>query len=375
MTLRERIWYILGLDATPVERNYAARRDMLMVGIISIPMMLYTAMLLFCLFTETPCPIEGFDRAAYRNADATIRYKVMLSIAFFGILALGVCSQLYLRKKLVHPRWALCLAMLFAFVSVQVFAMSGYGLPLSYQVVMFASLQFLMSGLLIFTPMATVLYFSVTFTLFWMMLSGSHDFLTRQILVLVWYLAILDVVVSWVVYWLHRRMVIREIAISDQSRRDELTGAKNRHYLRDDFSSFVGHRVFMMFCDIDNFKRYNDEYSHEIGDRLLQTFFFALREAFGDECTYRYGGDEFLVVSPEFGEREFLQKVEKVCEQLESTTIENEPMPFTFSGGYVWGIPGREDAGREMLHSADNQLLIAKRAGKNRVVGIQIESM
>lgn len=92
------------------------------------------------------------------------------------------------------------------------------------------------------------------------------------------------------------------------SMRDALTGLPTRRFLTDHFQEIVrrvqrhGGRVAVFFCDLDKFKHINDTYGHEMGDRVMSKVAERLSAIIGsDDILIRYGGDEFVVVSPNAG--------------------------------------------------------------------------
>ena len=82
-----------------------------------------------------------------------------------------------------------------------------------------------------------------------------------------------------------------------RSRTDELTGLLNREALREDFEQYFGKALCVMICDIDQFKFYNDTYGHIRGDEILSVVSRLFQKHFGYTGVYRYGGDEFLIIS------------------------------------------------------------------------------
>ena len=338
------------------------------VAVGSIMICAFAAMLAFCLGTGTPCPVDGFDEAVSEGPQVASRYFITSTVAAVLLVFIFVFSVLYIRKKWNRPGIAVVATAMCAFLMAMIWGIADSGTPPDRQLLIFASIQFLVAGLVVFNPFVSVAYFVLTFFAFSsaLDLSGQMSDGTPHDLA---YLAALDVFVNWVIYGLFYRATQRQRDIADMSRRDELTGAKNRHYLRDDFAHYLDINTYVMLCDIDNFKRYNDEYDHDVGDYLLKQFYYALQEAFGDECTYRYGGDEFLVVVPEFGKEGFERKIDTVKKQLALVEIDGEDAVLTFSGGYVEGVAKNNEDFRVMLHDADECLLHAKRTGKNRVVG------
>jgi diguanylate cyclase (GGDEF)-like protein len=93
----------------------------------------------------------------------------------------------------------------------------------------------------------------------------------------------------------------RLAAINEQhAMHDALTGLGNRRKLLlhlDAALASGGHWLMALF-DLDGFKRYNDTFGHPAGDDLLVRLATRLREAMPAETAFRFGGDEFLVLTP-----------------------------------------------------------------------------
>ena len=151
--------------------------------------------------------------------------------------------------------------------------------------------------------------------------------------------------------------------------RDSLTGVKNRFALRRDYDSYFEKDVHLMMIDIDDFKKVNDNYGHSVGDFLLKKTGDALLDNFGGEYSYRYGGDEFIVIYPGISEEEFKKIIESTEAQLEEIYLEEKRLPVHFSAGYVYGQTLLHDDLRFMLRAADELLYKAKQTGKNSFIG------
>ena len=359
----------LGITLPDWKSAAIARRNMPIVAVGSIVVGLFAAMLAFCLLTGTPCTVEGFDEAAYANPGVLFRYTVTSSVITVLMFVICGLSVLYMRKKWERPAFATAMTIVFVFFMAVLWGIADSGCTADRQILIFASIEFLVAGLIVFKPIVSLVYFAATFMVFSTALNLSGQFNDIALHDLA-YLAFLDIVVCWVVYGLFLRSIERQKLVSDMSQRDELTGARNRHCLREDFPGYIGSDVRVVLCDIDNFKHYNDDYDHEVGDDLLKQFYTALCDAFGEQGVYRYGGDEFLLVLKDDTCAEFSQEVEKVRAELAAVQIEGESTGLTFSGGYVCGKATDNLAFRDMLHEADENLIEAKRAGKNRVVGL-----
>lgn len=150
--------------------------------------------------------------------------------------------------------------------------------------------------------------------------------------------------------------------------RDHLTDIKNRHCFDLEAQGFVGSEVTMMLIDIDRFKIVNDELGHHTGDLALRKLTDALRTLFGEEQCYRYGGDEFVVVS-RLDESAFMACLASLRDDLhEIETSEGQRISLTFSAGYVHGFASSEDDLYHMITTCDRLLYQAKRKGRNQWV-------
>lgn len=151
-----------------------------------------------------------------------------------------------------------------------------------------------------------------------------------------------------------------------RSRTDVLTGLLNREALREDFEQYLGNPVCTMICDIDKFKFFNDTYGHGQGDKILSGISHTFSRVFQDDFIYRYGGDEFLVLS--FKNQPAFQKdVERFRQALKKQHFAGLDRQPTISGGYTWGLCTSADELRKMFALADQFLYQAKESGRNRV--------
>ena len=146
---------------------------------------------------------------------------------------------------------------------------------------------------------------------------------------------------------------------------DALTGVKNRYGFRSDIKGYAGKKIILMMLDIDNFKEINDKYGHQKGDKILVIFAKHVQEMFGKDNTYRYGGDEFLVLSSEDDLDSFSEKLEDF-KQLLGT---NEDNVVRFSAGFVSGTLDQDLNYSSLLKQADNNLYSSKNNGKDCFLG------
>ena len=142
---------------------------------------------------------------------------------------------------------------------------------------------------------------------------------------------------------------------------DALTGIRNRMALRRDYDSYNGHEVTVMMLDINDFKKKNDTYGHDEGDRVLMETGRLLSETFGEEHCYRYGGDEFLVIVPDVSETEFREKLESMKQKSPVLMGDSEA---GFSAGYVHAFLKEPDMLRELISEADERMYDEKHQRK-----------
>lgn len=154
-----------------------------------------------------------------------------------------------------------------------------------------------------------------------------------------------------------------------QAETDGLTGLLNRRSLENQARVLLSHKgsVSVVFCDLDHFKRLNDSFGHEAGDRALRVFARVLGDAVRNtDIVGRYGGEEFVVILPEASATVAVDVMNRVREQLDLACMSGAMPAVTASFGVAYGEGPIEFD--EIVHSADTALLIAKQTGRNRVV-------
>jgi diguanylate cyclase len=151
---------------------------------------------------------------------------------------------------------------------------------------------------------------------------------------------------------------------------DALTNLLNRRGMDDKlgsvkFDANYGHALF--YFDIDDFKLINDAYGHDAGDATLAIVAARITESIRREAVFaRHGGDEFSIYLPRLGPRDVQDLANRICAAISSEAFSHKDLTFDVSislGGY-WSK--RNMPVQDMLDLADTQLLLAKRAGKNR---------
>lgn len=126
-------------------------------------------------------------------------------------------------------------------------------------------------------------------------------------------------------------------------------------------------KVAIMFLDLDGFKKVNDSFGHDTGDKLLKMVAVRLTESLRETDTVaRIGGDEFLIIQTEVREN---KDVAAVAQKI----VTNMAKPFALLGntveiGVSIGISLYPDHGKDgghLLKNADNAMYMTKEGGKN----------
>lgn len=185
--------------------------------------------------------------------------------------------------------------------------------------------------------------------------------------------AVILAAVGWIPLFAH----IAWTAIAGDARRsarDPLTGLLNRRGLDNeigdlwDFARSSRSALAVVMIDIDKFKRVNDVYGHDAGDRVLVDVAHRLTSALGPECVVaRTGGEEFVAIMP--GDRRQIER--RVASVTDIVFDDADPVPVTVSAGAAFLDAGSSLAqvGRpvveRMLKEADHLMYRSKTIGGN----------
>jgi diguanylate cyclase (GGDEF)-like protein len=166
---------------------------------------------------------------------------------------------------------------------------------------------------------------------------------------------------GWAVVGLQRRLLLGE----RDARRDSLTGLLNRRAFEEACAALTRPGLLAVL-DLDHFKRINDRYGHEAGDRVLRAVADVLLDTVaGCGEVYRWGGEEFVVCVPGDCGVDAHALLERVRREVAARSfVGGEHVTLSIGTGTT--RPGRTL--REAFAHADAALRAAKDSGRDRIV-------
>lgn len=162
----------------------------------------------------------------------------------------------------------------------------------------------------------------------------------------------------------------KNVEFAELAHRDSLTGARNRNAVRDWLERMSqqvrwGKQTFsVIYIDIDFFKKVNDDLGHQTGDDILREFVLVITGAIkSTDFLVRWGGEEFIVFSP----NNDLQQAEEKAELIRRTVehhlwCHNERLTCSLGVAEM-----KDERITEVIARADDALFKAKNAGRNNV--------
>ncbi len=163
--------------------------------------------------------------------------------------------------------------------------------------------------------------------------------------------------------------------VTNHANRDYLTGLYNRRYFFEAMAQYEveaaekGEQFAVAMLDIDHFKKINDTYGHDVGDKVIVSLSEILRTSTNHrDIVARFGGEEFCIVLKNINRYSAVDILERIRSEVEnfSFAIENDNyIKFTISIGAVMH---NDENIEESINQADMMLYKAKNSGRNQLV-------
>ena len=159
---------------------------------------------------------------------------------------------------------------------------------------------------------------------------------------------------------------------TQEARTDPLTQLSNRRAFDEELERrFAQWRrqhspLSVLLVDVDHFKKFNDTYGHQTGDRVLQQVAAQLKLTMRDmDLVARYGGEEFVALLPGTGLSDAKIAAERVRKAVEAAVVrhQDQELRVTASVGLAQALPGDDPA--SLVGRTDSALYAAKHGGRN----------
>lgn len=152
---------------------------------------------------------------------------------------------------------------------------------------------------------------------------------------------------------------------------DYLTGIGNRRLIDNWLENEVNRchhskQIFsIIYFDIDNFKKVNDEYGHDVGDQVLKEFTSLVKSTIRPSDLFgRWGGEEFIIISTNqslTGATQFAERLRKTIERHSFRYVDCVTSSFGIASYELGDVP------KTLIKRADEALYMAKNTGRNKV--------
>ena len=165
--------------------------------------------------------------------------------------------------------------------------------------------------------------------------------------------------------------------LHQQATQDTLTGLYNKRAFMEKLNAELDRRrrnnqaLSLMFLDLDDFKSYNDNHGHLMGDKLIHDFTQILtRQCRKIDILGRFGGDEFVICAPQTNTNGVRVLSEKLLQEIRNhaflTSKPNQYHHTTCSIGIAVCLPNEDTTIEDLLDRADKALYTSKKHGRNQ---------
>ena len=151
---------------------------------------------------------------------------------------------------------------------------------------------------------------------------------------------------------------------------DPLTGLINRRGFEIELDKMKQKKdIYLIYIDIDDFKKINDTYGHDIGDEVLKVIGSILKNYVRKDATiFRLGGEEFAILLSDIDKKSVFNIAKRIRKVIDNHNLRLDDKIVSFTASF--GITKRKEKEsiKEFLKRADEAMYTAKKSGKNRIV-------
>ena len=191
-----------------------------------------------------------------------------------------------------------------------------------------------------------------------------------------WYVQLARLALIFIAGLITVGIVIRSRKLLMLSGTDTLTSLENRRVFEVRLEQEIARaaRENSTFCvgfiDIDHFKKFNDDWGHASGDKVLVIFATVLKQYLRKEdIMSRWGGEEFIILFPNTDKQTAHTLLERIKTKMSENPlpISNNEVRIYFSAG-ISEFPSEQQEASPLIDLADSRLQLAKLAGRNQII-------
>ena len=297
MKLTDRFLKYINPSVDPKVRKDMDKRIIRSIHVMSlIVLFLESALLLYILFIILS-DLKGFDRN-----EITSLISVGSCVAFCAV-AVFLSRRLLRKEDLPHRQFFFFKMFFFVLFSVWAIFADYRHYVAGDQILTFYTVSLVLVCFVLFRPWVGGLLFGASYAGLYLAMRLHDGAASVDVLNYIVF-AVASIATNGILY--HAQINISDKTIrlmennqilENASHHDGLTGLLNRLALEEDAHGADGRRMTAYMADINYFKEINDRYGHAAGDAILREVSETLKQIFPGGRYYRYGGDEFLVLT------------------------------------------------------------------------------
>ena len=209
----------------------------------------------------------------------------------------------------------------------------------------------------------------------WKLPALEEDFLqVMNTMTIFWCISVVAFVFSNDAQELEGKLVEDNNQLKEQANTDTLTGLWNRRKALEVMENICKNQVNQMgfclsICDIDFFKKVNDNYGHDVGDEVLREVGKILKQEMqGKNFVGRWGGEEFMLVFPECNGDVAYVKLEEIRKKIKDMKIQKNDLTFGITMTFGLAEYDFMNGLNATIKEADEKLYMGKEKGRDIIV-------
>lgn len=352
MKLTDRFLRYINPSVDPKVRKDMDKRIIRSIHAVSLIVLVFESVLLLYILFTILSDLKGFNRS-----EITSLISVGSCVAFCAV-AVFLSRRLLRKAELPNRQFFLFKVFFFVLFSVWAIFADYRHYVAGDQILTFYTVSLVMVCFVLFRPWVGSLLFGASYAGMYLAICLHDGAASVDILNYIFF-ALASIVSNGILYHAQVNISDKTIrltenneALENASRQDGLTGLLNRLALEEDAHRADSRPMTAYMADINYFKEINDRHGHAAGDAILREVSDILKRIFPGGHYYRYGGDEFLVLTYKAAE-----------ENYGSTVYEfvRDRVKVVLSIGSAQSAPASYQEVFDLISEADKALYITKK--------------